>query len=146
MIFCLLSFLLALYMADLFPLLYICLYQWAFSFHNFHVAFSFSLRDVPLTFLVNRAWYCCTVWDWVLGLLVDRALSSATVGPGVFRSVILLVSGARCLPWHVPVLALRVWWVRPGPTATKREREDARMVFGEHQCPHGSMSSPNGCC
>ena len=36
--FCHLTFLLALYVIDLLPLLYICLYQWDFSFHNFQVS------------------------------------------------------------------------------------------------------------
>ena len=45
---------------DLLALLYICLYQWDFPFvlFIFLVAFSFSLRKVPLTFLVKLVWWC----------------------------------------------------------------------------------------
>ena len=41
---------------DLLSLLYVCLYQGDFSFHNFHVSgvvFSSPLSEIPLTFLVK---------------------------------------------------------------------------------------------
>ena len=43
--FCLLTFLLALYMANILPLLYICLYQWDFFPFMFHVSFLFTWKS-----------------------------------------------------------------------------------------------------
>ena len=58
------------------PFTYICIYQWAFSFHNFHElwnherqAFSFSLREVPLTFFVKFVW-----WWWTLSFCLSVKL------------------------------------------------------------------------
>ena len=46
-------FLLALYMVDLLPLMYVCLYRWALV-----GALSSWLREVPLTFLVKLVGWC----------------------------------------------------------------------------------------
>ena len=49
---------------DFLPLLYACLYQWAFPFIIFFflvVAFCFLSREVPLSFVAKLVWWC-----WIL--------------------------------------------------------------------------------
>ena len=90
------------------PLLYVCLYQWAFPFCNFFfllVAFSFLPKEVPLAFIVMLVWWCwirfAYLWRfWILHQIWMTVLLSI-LGCQFFPLIILNISSDSLLVCRV---------------------------------------------